>query len=83
MDFDHLFDTIATLVLHHSPSGMETEIDRFLLERFQELGLETWQDQAGNVIGKIKGRDSTKKIAMRMCRLHHFNDMADYTENKL
>jgi putative aminopeptidase FrvX len=40
MDFDQLFDTIATLVLHHSPSGMETEIDRFLLERFQELGLE-------------------------------------------
>ena len=64
MDFDHLFDTIATLVLHHSPSGMETEIDRFLLERFQELGLETWQDQAGNVIGKIRGRDSTKKIAI-------------------
>ena len=64
MDFDHLFDTIATLVLHHSPSGMETEIDRLLLERFQELGLETWQDQAGNVIGKIRGRDSTQKIAI-------------------
>ncbi|MGV2390840.1 MAG UNVERIFIED_CONTAM: hypothetical protein LVR29_29515 [Microcystis novacekii LVE1205-3] len=47
MDFDHLFDTIATLVLHHSPSGMETEIDRFLLERFQELGLETWQESSG------------------------------------
>ncbi|GCL46449.1 M42 family metallopeptidase [Microcystis aeruginosa] len=64
MDFDHLFDSIATLVLHHSPSGMETEIDHLLLERFQELGLETWQDQAGNVIGKIKGQDSTKKIAI-------------------
>jgi putative aminopeptidase FrvX len=64
MNFDHLFQTIATLVLHHSPSGMETEIDRFLLTRFQELGLETWQDQAGNVIAKIKGQDSTRKIAI-------------------
>jgi putative aminopeptidase FrvX len=43
---------------------MESEIDRFLLARFQELGLETWQDQAGNVIAKIKGHDSTRKIAI-------------------
>jgi putative aminopeptidase FrvX len=64
MNFDHLFQTISTLVLHHSPSGMESEIDRFLLARFQELGLETWQDQAGNVIAKIKGQDSTRKIAI-------------------
>jgi putative aminopeptidase FrvX len=64
MNFESLFDTIATLVLQHSPSGMETEIDRFLLARFQELGLETWQDPAGNVIAKIKGLDSTRKIAI-------------------
>jgi putative aminopeptidase FrvX len=30
VDFDRLLDTIQTLVLHHSPSGAETEIDRFL-----------------------------------------------------
>lgn len=33
MDFDHFFDTIAALVLHHSPSAMETEIDYLLLGR--------------------------------------------------
>jgi putative aminopeptidase FrvX len=53
---DRLFQTIEELVLHHSPSGMEGEIDRFLLPRFQALGLETWQDWAGNIIAKIPGQ---------------------------
>jgi hypothetical protein len=33
MNFDHFFDTIATLVPYHSPSAMETEIDHLLLVR--------------------------------------------------
>ncbi|NES87150.1 MAG: M42 family metallopeptidase [Moorea sp. SIO2B7] len=64
MDYDDLFQTIEELVLHHSPSGAEEGIDRLLLSRFQVLGLETWQDRAGNIIAKIPGQDSQKAIAI-------------------
>lgn len=64
MQIDRLFETIATLVMHHSPSGVEDEIDRFLMARFEELGLETRQDEAGNAIAKISGQNSQKSIAI-------------------
>jgi putative aminopeptidase FrvX len=63
-DRDHLFATIEELVLHHSPSGVEAEIDRLLLEKFTALGLETWQDEAGNVIAKIPGKNPHRPIAI-------------------
>jgi hypothetical protein len=50
LDYDNLFKTIEELVLHHSPSGVEEEIDRFLLDRFKTLGRETWQGRAGNIV---------------------------------
>ena len=56
IDYDNLFNTIEELVLHHSPSGVETEVDRLLINKFQALGVETWQDKAGNIIAKIKGQ---------------------------
>lgn len=49
-DDDQLFKTIEELVLHHSPSGAEGEIDQLLMSRFQALGVEAWQDRAGNAI---------------------------------
>jgi putative aminopeptidase FrvX len=64
MNYDALFEKIRELVLHHSPSGMEGEIDRFLLPAFANLGVEVWQDQAGNIIAKIPGRDPTRSIAI-------------------
>jgi putative aminopeptidase FrvX len=64
VNYDHLFKTIEALVLHHSPSGVEDEIDRFLLSEFQRLGVETWLDPAGNVIAKIPGQDSQRAIAI-------------------
>lgn len=63
-NYQALFETIEELVLHHSPSGVEEEVDRCLLSRFQALGLETWQDPAGNIIAKIPGRDPSQKIAI-------------------
>ncbi|NEO36504.1 MAG: M42 family metallopeptidase [Moorea sp. SIOASIH] len=57
-NYDQLFKTIEELVMHHSPSGAEGEIDQLLLHRFQALGVETWQDRAGNVIAKIPGKDA-------------------------
>ena len=64
MDYDNLFQTIEELVLHHSPSGVEGEIDALLIDRFQSLAVETWQDRAGNIIAKIPGQDSQRAIAI-------------------
>ncbi len=64
LESDRLFETIETLVLHHSPSGDEGEIDRWLLNRFQEIGVEVWQDAAGNVIAKTPGRPGGKSLAI-------------------
>ncbi|MBK4731273.1 M42 family peptidase [Oxynema sp. CENA135] len=64
MTHDRLFQLIEELVLHHSPSGVETEIDNLLLHRFQALGLDTWLDEAGNAIAKIPGRNPQRAIAI-------------------
>jgi putative aminopeptidase FrvX len=63
-DFQELFTTISELVSCHSPSGQETEIDRWLLDRFSELGVSVWQDEAGNVIAQIPGRDRSRSLAI-------------------
>jgi putative aminopeptidase FrvX len=59
-NYDHLFNTIEELVLHHSPSGAEREIDQLLISRLQGLGVESWQDRAGNIIAKIPGQTSER-----------------------
>ena len=64
MDYDKLFNSIEELVLHHSPSGVEGEIDQLLLRRFKDLGVETWQDRAGNIIAKISGKNPDRAIAI-------------------
>ena len=58
MPYDDLFHQISALVMCHSPSGVEGEIDAYLLAQFRALGLEAWLDEAGNAIAKIPGRDS-------------------------
>ena len=63
-NYDRLFAKIQELVLYHSPSGVETEIDRALLQEFASLKLEHWQDRAGNVIAKIPGKNPDRAIAI-------------------
>ncbi len=64
LDYDRLFSTIEELVLHHSPSGAEDEINQLLLSRFTALGVKVWQDRADNIIAKIPGRHSGEAIAI-------------------
>jgi putative aminopeptidase FrvX len=64
IDYSYLFKAISELVLHHSPSGVEAEIDDILLDRFSALGVEAWQDLAGNVIARIEGENSDRAIAI-------------------
>ena len=63
-DYDRLFEKIQQLVLCHSPSGMEAEIDRVLLTQFRALNVDTRQDRAGNIIAKIQGQNSERAIAI-------------------
>ncbi len=63
-DYDRLFAQIQELVLCHSPSGLETEIDQTLLKKFTELNVNNWQDRAGNVIAKIPGQNPDRAIAI-------------------
>lgn len=63
-NYDRLFSTIQDLVLCHSPSGREEEVDRSIRERFEALNLDTWQDRAGNIIAKIRGQNSARAIAI-------------------
>jgi putative aminopeptidase FrvX len=61
---DRLFNLISELVLCHSPSGAEAEIDQYLLQQFNNLGVEHWQDDAGNIVAKIAGQNADRAIAI-------------------
>lgn len=64
MEFDALFESIAALVMCHSPSGAEAEVNMFLREHFIKSKYDCWLDAADNLIAKIPGRDSTRSIAI-------------------
>ncbi|MBD2388461.1 M42 family metallopeptidase [Cylindrospermum sp. FACHB-282] len=63
-DYEQLFEIIAELVMHHSPSGVEAEINQLLLQRFTALGVEVWCDSADNIIAKIPGKNPEGAIAI-------------------
>ncbi|BAZ29097.1 peptidases M20 and M42 [Cylindrospermum sp. NIES-4074] len=63
-DYEQLFKIIEELVMHHSPSGAEAEINQLLLQRFAALGVEVWCDRADNIIAKIPGLNSERAIAI-------------------
>jgi putative aminopeptidase FrvX len=64
LEFDRLFQTIAELVMLHSPSGVESEINQRLMEKFAALGVNAWLDRADNAIALIPGRNRQKSIAI-------------------
>ncbi len=64
MDYDLWFDRISELVLCHSPSGAEAEIDRWLLTHLHNLERDCWQDGAGNIVIRIPGRQAGRAIAI-------------------
>ncbi len=61
--YDGLFDTIAALVMCHSPSGAEQEINEYLRDRLTTLGVDFWLDDADNMVVKIPG-EQTDAIAI-------------------
>ncbi|MEL6232594.1 MAG: M42 family peptidase [Cyanobacteria bacterium J06627_3] len=63
-DADRLFTVIEELVLCHSPSGVEAEVDRYIQRWLDKLDVDYWQDEADNIVVKIPGRTSDGAIAV-------------------
>lgn len=61
---DRFFETIAELVMLHSPSGVEDEINAYLLRKFEALGVEHWQDAADNIVVRIAGKAGGSALAI-------------------
>lgn len=59
-----LFALIEELVLCHSPSGAETEVDEYILGFLARMGVEGRQDAAGNIVAHISGQDRTRSVAI-------------------
>ncbi len=57
-DDDRFFDTVSELVMLHSPSGVEGEVNDYLLARLSALGVDHWQDEADNIVVKIPAAKS-------------------------
>lgn len=64
MDCSELFGQIEELVLCHSPSGNEQEINNYLAAVVDELGLEWRLDSADNLVIRIPGRNPERAIAI-------------------
>ena len=64
MSHDDLFNIISDLVMCHSPSGAEDEINQRLMADLARLGVDHWRDEADNVIAKLPGRDDSRAIAI-------------------
>ena len=56
---DRFFELISELVMLHSPSGVEGEINRYLLQTFEAMGVEHWQDAADNIVVRIPGGEGS------------------------
>lgn len=64
MNYDELFDTISGLVMCHSPSGAEAEINHFLEAHLKSRQLKYWRDAADNLVIEIPGQDPDRAIAI-------------------
>lgn len=62
--YDALFNQIQALVMCHSPSGAECEINQFLEDYLTERSIEHWRDSADNLVIHIPGQSSERAIAI-------------------
>ena len=49
-DEDRFFTVIEELVLCHSPSGVEEEVNRYIQQWLDTIGVDHWRDEADNII---------------------------------
>lgn len=77
-DLDHFFSLIQELVMCHSPSGVEAEIDAYLLTYLSRLGIEPYQDPAGNIIACIRGKG---EISERLAITAHKDEIGSLVKS--
>lgn len=63
-NYERIFALISELVMLHSPSGAESEINQWLFAKFTQLGVKVWRDEADNIIAKIPGENPHRAIAI-------------------
>ena len=61
---DDALKLLERLLLTHSPSGDEREMEEACLDELDGLCTRVWQDDAGNVIGLIEGRSNGKPVRL-------------------
>lgn len=89
MDRQRIYRVIEELVLCHSPSGSEQEIDAYLCSAFEGLGLDWRKDPADNLVATIPGKDLSKTLAITAHKdeiggiVKSFNDDATLNIRKL
>ncbi len=64
MDRRELLQRIDELVLCHSPSGSESEVDDYLASALDGLKLDWRKDPADNLVARIPGRDPSRLLAI-------------------
>lgn len=74
-DEDYFFDVIAELVMCHSPSGVECEVNDYLLKRLTDIGVEHWQDAADNIVVKIPAADGSGADAQALAITAHKDEI--------
>lgn len=62
MPNDIFIPLLSTLLETHSPSGDEEEIDQLLVPRFMQSCDQSWQDEAGNIIGLLRGQGHRQPV---------------------
>ncbi|MDP6114609.1 MAG: M28 family peptidase [Planctomycetota bacterium] len=64
MNQTEFIELLTELLLTHSPSGQEEEMDEIVLPMMQEFCTDVYQDEAGNIIGTIKGTSDGPAVIM-------------------
>ncbi len=64
MTRDSIHASLVELCGRHSPSGMEHEVDAYLLERLAAMGGEPTVDGAGNIVLRVAGRGDGPPVAL-------------------
>ncbi|MSS71687.1 MAG: M42 family peptidase [Candidatus Latescibacteria bacterium] len=59
-----MLSTLERLIMAHSPSGAESEVDRIVEEAFRSRADEVYQDEAGNIVGVVKGEGRGPGVAV-------------------
>lgn len=59
-----LLEALERMILAHSPSGVEGEVDEIILDEFQTRADETYKDPSGNIVGVVRGKEKGPGVAV-------------------